>query len=157
MSLVNPEKIIEAGILTGEGYEVTCNGIDLTIKEVYKLSGPGILYQNSKELPSKTKINAKNDMFNLIKGNCYDIITNQHVKVPENMAAWLIQRSTLNRMGGFITSGLYDSGFENYIGCVLHCRNDVKLEKGARIAQIIFIKADPASLYQGQYQSNEVV
>ena len=41
------------------------------------------------------------------------------VTVPAGLAAFLIVRSTLNRNGIFITSGLYDQGFSNNIGFVM--------------------------------------
>ena len=64
----------------------------------------------------------------------------------------MIARSTLNRNGIFITSGLYDSGFENYIGGVMHVRcGPARIERGTRIAQFIYVEAETASMYEGQY------
>ena len=69
-----------------------------------------------------------------------------------NACGWLIARSTLNRNGIFITSGLYDSGFENYIGGVMHVRcGPATIEKGARIAQFIFVEAETVRMYDGEY------
>ena len=72
--------------------------------------------------------------------------------MPTGYAGWLIARSTLNRNGIFITSGLYDSGFENFIGGVMHVRGGpARIEKGARIAQFIFVEAETVRLYDGEY------
>jgi len=92
-------------------------------------------------------------MFELEQGS-YQFETKHKVTIPEGMAGWLIARSTLNRNGIFITSGLYDSGFSNFIGGVMHVMTGhAKIERGARIAQFILADAETAHLYDGQYNA----
>jgi len=92
-------------------------------------------------------------MFELEQGS-YQFETKHEVTIPEGMAGWLIARSTLNRNGIFITSGLYDSGFSNFIGGVMHVMTGhAKIERGARIAQFILADAETAHLYDGQYNA----
>ena len=82
----------------------------------------------------------------------FDGMSNVTVKLPEGVACMLIIRSTLNRNGIFLTSGLYDSGFEGPIGFTL--RNDsgvAFIKRGTRVGQIMFMSSDSAGLYSGGY------
>ncbi|KKL65795.1 hypothetical protein LCGC14_2151400 [marine sediment metagenome] len=85
---------------------------------------------------------------------CYDFTCNEYVKVPKNAVAMLIQRSSLNRCGAYITSGLYDNGFENYVGGVLHVARSLRIQKNTRICQIVFFETRHEAQYKGKYQSH---
>jgi deoxycytidine triphosphate deaminase len=88
----------------------------------------------------------------LINGQGYDFSSNFHVTLPEGVAAQLIIRSTLNRSGVFLTSGLYDSGFDGAIAGVLRISNGhFTLAPNTRIGQILFIKSEAGGLYAGGY------
>ena len=87
-------------------------------------------------------------------GKKYQFDTSHWVAIPEGFAGWLIPRSTLNRNGISITSGLYDSGFQNYVGAVMHigCGN-ARIQKGARVAQFVYCEAETDSMYEGDYNA----
>jgi deoxycytidine triphosphate deaminase len=89
-------------------------------------------------------------LFALGKG-VYQFETQHHIKVPEGYAGYLIPRSSLNRNGLFVMSGLYDSGFENSIGGTLYVMGNAVIERNSRIAQFVMVKAETAHLYNGQY------
>lgn len=153
--IINPKKIVEDGIIQNvdDGkFEVQQNGIDLTIKSLAQIEG-GQLKRDGKTIKDYHEIEPdEDDLFWLMPGKAYSVEFEQKIEVPENMCAQIIQRSTLNRMGGFIIAGLYDSGFKNQIGAVLRTNAFISIEKGSRVAQIIFEDADAASQYNGQYQ-----
>lgn len=150
----NPKEIVEKKIvenLEGGNLEVQQNGIDLTIESIEEVQG-GILGRDERAIKGYQDIPiSKDEWWDLVPG-VYSIMFQQKVEVPENMCAQIVQRSTLNRMGGFILSGVYDSGFKNQIGAILRVNSFIKIQKGARVAQIVFQEADPASLYEGVYQ-----
>ena len=74
------------------------------------------------------------------------------VKIPEGYAGWVITRSTLNRNGLFITSGLYDSGYHGVMAGALHVEGGpAKIEKGTRVAQFLMFEAETLSMYDGDY------
>ena len=61
-------------------------------------------------------------------------------------------------MGGTVTSGVYDPGFEvDQMGGVMTITKSVVLEKGARLAQIIMFENNSAELYDGQWQKDKDV
>ncbi len=152
--IINPNKIIEMKAvenLTDNSFEVQQNGIDLTIESIDLIEG-GKLGKNERSIKEYIPVVDDKGWFDLAPLYAYSITFQQKVKVPENMCASIIQRSTLNRMGGYIFSGLYDSGFNNVIGAVLRTNSNLKIQKGARVAQIIFQEAESASQYKGIYQ-----
>lgn len=93
------------------------------------------------------------NVWDLRSGMCYDFVSNFHVQLPAGVAADLIIRSTLNRCGLFLTSGLYDSGFNGHVAGVLRvCGGDFNLAPNTRIGQIRFIRSeDSGKLYEGGY------
>jgi len=82
----------------------------------------------------------------------YDISSDFYVNIPEGVAAELIIRSTFNRNGIFITSGIYDSGYRGPIAGCLHNRSgEAYIAKGTRIGQIKFIESKSEGTYAGGY------
>lgn len=155
--IINPKKVVELGLvknLEGGKFEVQQNGIDLTIESVEGVNG-GVLGIHERRLGTYVEIETDRDGYWDLFPGVYSIMFQQEVEVPDNMCAEIVQRSTLNRMGGFILSGVYDSGFKNQIGAILRVSVQLKIQKGARVAQILFQDADPASLYNGVYQGGK--
>ena len=58
------------------------------------------------------------------------------------------------RMGAMIFTALWDPGYEGKGSSLLYVFNNegVVIEKGARIAQLIVIKAQTEKKYSGRYQ-----
>lgn len=93
------------------------------------------------------------DVWHLRNGMCYDFSSNFHVKLPVGVAAELVIRSTLNRSGIFLTSGLYDSGFNGHIAGMLRISGgDLYLAPNTRIGQVKFVRSeDSGKVYAGGY------
>lgn len=124
---INPKKIIEEGVLTPASHtEVQQNGIDCTVAE-------GII------IPPKGFIN---------------VFLQETVNIPSNYFMTFHHRSSFSRKGVFITSGVYDSGFCGSMGCSIYNMSDeaVHIPINTRVGQAVFWEANPASLYNGQYQ-----
>jgi len=87
----------------------------------------------------------------------YQFETTQSILVPAGMAGWLIPRSTLNRNGIGITSGLYDSGYNNGIGGLIRVPAGLTFTVSwrSRIAQFIMADAETAGLYAGDYNKKD--
>lgn len=94
----------------------------------------------------------ENGYYHLNSG-VYGILTDVDCKIAEGEAGILIPRSSLNRNGIFLKSGLYDSGFDNAVGCTLYIQAPCffKVQKGARIGQFLLFKAECLNLYNGSY------
>lgn len=80
--------------------------------------------------------------------------SNLYVTVPDKMVGWLVTRSSLNRNGVVVMSGLYDSAFSGNVGGTIYFNDSsyYHLERGMRIAQFVLAEADMVHKYRGQYQ-----
>lgn len=166
--LISPVKAIESGWVSGE-YEpsdVSPNGIDFRLQRLFspdpKSTNSFIIRKDdSKQHRVYTEVLPYHidtqDLFGwrLNSNNSYDFTSNLSVRLPNNVAALIIQRSTLNRNSMMITSGLWDSGFKGNVSGQLrnNASQEAYIEKDVRIGQIIFMEAQSAYAYHGQYQS----
>ncbi|RLJ04188.1 MAG: hypothetical protein DRP18_05010 [Candidatus Aenigmatarchaeota archaeon] len=125
---INPKDVKKQGLVKfAKNTEIQQVGIDLTISEDIRL---------------------KHNEHKLVKLN--EVIT-----VPPDAFGLIFSRSTFNRLGILITATVFEPGWKgipvisiyNFSGT---CFN---IPKNTRVAQIIFFKADAASVYNGQYQN----
>lgn len=89
--------------------------------------------------------------------HCYDAMSDFYVNVPEGVAAMLVPRSSFNRNGLFIMSGIFDSGFQNNIGFMIYnLGGNSRIAPHTRIGQIIFVDSQTSGkLYDGIYNENK--
>lgn len=130
------------------------NAVDLRVKKIFTIHkasrfelGEGVKLhrRTSEELPDE------DGWWNLQRGT-YEIVMENIVSIEEGYAGFVITRSTLNRNGVFITSGLYDSGYHGVMAGCLHVRvGPMKLQKGTRVGQFLLFEAETLSLYNGSY------
>jgi deoxycytidine triphosphate deaminase len=84
------------------------------------------------------------------------VIMENIINVAEGEAGFVITRSTLNRNGVFITSGLYDSGYNGVMAGVMHINCGLmKIKPGTRIGQYLCFKAESLHKYDGDYGLNK--
>lgn len=139
------------------------NAVDLRVNSVELLHSlefnaelnPLVVLQEQKtvhHIPQPIPIDPTNNSW-LLKRGIYKFETNHYVDVPSGHCGWLITRSSLNRNGIFILSGLYDSGFKGYVGGTLYNMGcHLLLEHNTRVCQFVLAKAQTEKLYEGSYQ-----
>jgi len=129
------------------------NAIDLRLDKVFRIL-PNlfeITNDHKKHRGSEEILPDAEDFYTLSPGS-YEIVMENIIHVGEGEAGWVITRSTLNRNGCFITSGLYDSGYHGVMAGVLHITvGDVRIKKGTRVGQYLSFNAEALSLYDGDY------
>ena len=130
------------------------NAVDLRIKKIFEINkkSPFIISEEDKTHRGSTEVQPDEEgWFNLERGT-YEIIMENVVSVGEGYAGFVITRSTLNRNGLFITSGLYDSGYHGVMAGCLHVRvGPAKIKKGTRVGQFLLFEAETLSMYDGSY------
>ena len=132
-------------------------GVDLTIGEVYRFRGYGLLgFSNeSRVLPDVEKLEFGDDGRLFLEKGAYRIRYNEVVRVPSDCVAIGLPRSSLMRMGATVISALWDPGYEGRGEGLLMVENPygIVLEKNARVVQLIFIRLEskPVSEYRGAY------
>lgn len=129
------------------------NATDLRIGKVFKINtNEFIINEESKvHRGSQQLFPDASDWFHLDVG-AYEIIMENEITVGADEAGWVVPRSSLNRNGVFITSGLYDSGYKGVMAGVMHVEcGPVRIQKGTRVAQFVLFKAEALSNYNGSY------
>lgn len=160
---INPKQAIAEGWVKfpewmSEESQQKCiqpNALDFTVDAIYIIGNDSFeISETSKIMRAQTKLETFEGNFLLTQG-CYDAMSDFYVNVPEGVAACLVTRSTFNRNGVFIQSGLYDSGFKGNCGFVIYnMGGNTKITPRTRIGQLIFVKSeDSGVMYAGGYNT----
>lgn len=143
--------------------DVQPNACDLRLGKVFAIKGElfEISNDHKKHRGSYELALDEDGYFNLEVGS-YEVIMENAISVGESEAGWVITRSTLNRNGLFLTSGLYDSGYGidpntgGHVGSVmagvLHVTTGpARIKQGTRIGQYLSFDAESLHMYNGSY------
>jgi len=164
--IVNPKIVLESGYVTkfdgclDINIEEQCQqvGIDVRVDLIARVAGPVQMSDADDEKIRPTYfplVLDKFGFFHLQANYAYVVDTMEYIQVPNNMTAFLIHRSSYNRSGILCVSAVFDPGFRGRIGCTMYPSVDVSIKWGSRLGQIVFMEADAASLYVGQYQDQK--
>jgi len=143
------------------------NAVDLRLGKVFRIL-PNVFEitnDTKKHRGSEEIIPDKEDFYTLEPGH-YEVVMENIIHVGEHEAGWVITRSTLNRNGLFLTSGLYDSGYGidaktgekvgGMMAGVLHVQvGPARIKKGTRIGQFILFNAEMLHRYDGDYGNHK--
>jgi deoxycytidine triphosphate deaminase len=146
---------------------VSPNALDFTLDKLFTIeeSREFVISETTKQMRKGEELFAKaepesmtqrfeGEFWRLLTNTVYDGMSDFYVRVPEGVAAMLIIRSTFNRNGIFLTSGIYDAGFEGNIGFAVHNRSGIaRIAPGTRIGQLIFVASDSVGQYAGGYNT----
>jgi deoxycytidine triphosphate deaminase len=135
--------------------QVQPNAIDLKIDKIFKLNNKTF------EISEKAKVHRGSELLMPGTNNSwqlpvgiYEIIMQGEISIGPNEAGFIITRSTLNRNGLFITSGLYDSGYNGVMAGALHVTGGPAIiQRGARVGQFLLFEAESLNQYSGSYGS----
>ena len=129
------------------------NAVDLRLGKVFKIC-PNNFWVSNTEKKHRNSIElkpGKEGYYELTPGH-YEVVMENIIHVGEGEAGWVITRSTLNRNGCFLTSGLYDSGYHGAMAAVLHVTVATAfIKQGTRIGQYLSFNAENLSTYDGDY------
>lgn len=134
--------------------QIQPNAMDLKVDKIFKINKDKVFLIDEDMKEHRGAIEIEPDLNNYwhLTPGCYEIIMEGKIKIAEDEAGWVITRSTLNRNGLFITSGLYDSGYEGVMAGALHVNvNDAIIKKGTRVGQFLLFKAESLNMYDGDY------
>ena len=133
--------------------DIQPNAVDLRIGKVFEIStNIFILTDEKKEHRGSIELSTDLDGFWTLAQGCYEVIMENMIEVGENEAGWVITRSTLNRNGVHLTSGLYDTGYNGVMAGVMHVNcGAFRIKKGTRIGQYLNFQAENIGSYDGDY------
>ncbi len=137
--------------------DVQPNAVDLRVNKIFKINNNEFEISNdTKKHRSATEIipeyrEGEWEWWYLEPGT-YEIVMENIISVGADEAGWVITRSTLNRNGVFITSGLYDSGYHGVMAGAMHVTTGpMWLKKGTRVGQFLLFKSQALKKYDGDY------
>jgi len=141
--------------------QVQPNGIDLTLREIALLQSSGkIGVDNSQRVVSDLAPLVFDGLgfIDLVPG-AYIITYNETVHLPNNIMALGRPRSSLLRCGVTIGTAAWDAGYSGRSQSLMVVYNPqgFRLQKNARIAQLIFLRLTGKTQgYQGVYQGENL-
>ncbi len=134
------------------------SGYDLRVGKIYRIKSTGFIGAG-KQINSEAE--EITELEYALKPNEYVLIeTLEKVNMPKNLAARILPRSSVFRLGCALITAFVDPGFRGTLTMGLKNLSDrnFKFEKGARIAQILFEEVSgDVTLYKGRYQGGKVV
>ena len=161
LSLIKNEKMIQNYV--DLNLQLNDHGFDLTVSKIYKPQKFGVIdFDNSlrtlpEYLPLRFQpISIKGKVVDgiILNVGAYVIEINELIKLPKNVCAIALPRSSLIRSGATICSALWDAGYCGKGKLLLLCHNNIVLVKNARIAQMVFFKlTSEVNGYNGIYQN----
>lgn len=132
------------------------NAVDLRLDKVFSITTATftISEEDKQHRGTVELLPNKDGWWHLLPGH-YEIVMENIINVGFGEAGWVITRSTLNRNGVFLTSGLYDSGYNGVMAGVMHVTiGPIKIKRGTRVGQYLSFDAETLSKYEGSYGLN---
>lgn len=134
------------------------NGLELSLESVWRMARYGSLPapgMGDRVFPDYYAIKPNREGWWHLEKGCYKVIYSEYVHIPADFCAIARPRSSLLRMGAWIATALWDSGYEGRSESLLVVENPagIRLQRGARLIQLVFLTLGKAAgkLYQGRY------
>jgi dUTP pyrophosphatase len=129
------------------------NAVDLRLGKVFWISSNMFTIDEERKIHRGTvEILPDNDGYYRLEPGHYEVVMENKITVGDGEAGWVITRSTLNRNGVFITSGLYDTGYSGVMAGVMHVTiGPMRIKPGTRIGQYLTFEAQALHKYDGDY------
>jgi len=133
--------------------DVQPNAVDLRLGKVMKINNSAFTIDEDKKIHrGSDDIPIHSDGYYYLEPGSYEVIMENQIDVGPNEAGFVITRSTLNRNGCFLTSGLYDTGYKGVMAGVLHVNcGTMRIKPGTRVGQYLCFDAESLSSYDGDY------
>ena len=139
--------------------QVQPNGVDLTAEAVFEQIEPGRIGREGKRIGERREIEADDEeavpTYRLTPGG-YVARYGETISIPEGHVGFVLPRSSLMRNSAMLHTAVWDAGYTGRGEGLLEVHHDVKLERGARIAQLVFARADHEETYEGSYQGENL-
>jgi dUTP pyrophosphatase len=150
--------------------QVQPHGIDLRLESIWGFGGPGTLARDAprattvaahpeRVLPDREPLPWEADGALHLPPGPYLVRFAEIVNLPLDLMALARPRSTLLRCGALLHTAVWDAGYQGRSEALLVVANPhgLRLERGARICQMIFLTLDAAGAgYRGAYQGENV-
>ena len=154
MTMINVGGDVSTSTLTAiQKGDIQPNAVDLRLGKVFKIKDNVFTIDEDQKVHRGSDLyEAWEDGYYYLYPGQYEVIMENEIHVGPDEAGFVITRSTLNRNGCFLTSGLYDTGYDGVMAGVLHVNVGLmRIRPGTRIGQYLSWKAEALSSYDGDY------
>lgn len=154
MSMINVGGLRTTTRLEGiQAGDTQPNAVDLRLGKVFKINDNVFTIDETQKVHrGSEEFEPWQDGYYYLTPGSYEVSMENVIHVGDDEAGFVITRSTLNRNGCFLTSGLYDSGYHGVMAGVLHVNCGLmRIAPGTRIGQYLSWKAESNHLYDGDY------
>jgi len=139
--------------------QVQPNGVDLTVEAVFEQVEAGRIARDGKRIGEREEIDphaqAEVPTFRLSPGG-YVARYGETISIPEGHVGFVLPRSSLMRNSAMLHTAVWDAGYTGRGEGLLEVNHDLELERGARIAQLVFARANHEETYDGSYQGENI-
>lgn len=140
--------------------QVQPNAVDVKLDKLFAIKHDQVFHINEDIKQHRGSEEIEPDEFGnfeLQPGTSYEFLAQGKVTIGEGEAGFIITRSTLNRNGLFLTSGLYDTGYSGVMAGVIHNNSGPAIiQKGTRIGQMLIWEAEALHHYDGDYGTGKM-
>ena len=135
------------------------HGLDVRLESVWRPSAAGRIGLAEREIPPREALPFDPDGWQLLRPGGYVVRLCETVCLPKDVMALGFARSSLLRSGCGLLSAVWDAGYHGRSEALLVVTNPAgfRVERGARIAQLVFFRLpSPTVGYGGVYQGEHV-
>jgi dUTP pyrophosphatase len=141
--------------------QIQPNGVDLTLAAVYDQQTPGRIGVDGKEigdreLQSPASPAGDDSAVYYLSAGTYVAQYAETITIPANHVGFVYPRSSLLRNSSMLNTAVWDAGYSGKGEGLLQVGQEIEIESGARIAQLVFAEADHEGLYEGSYQNERL-
>lgn len=154
MSMKNIADNRSTSKLTGvQPQDVQPNAVDLRLGKVLWIASNMFTIDEERKIHRGTvDMRLDDEGYYRLEPGHYEVVMENKITVGDGEAGWVITRSTLNRNGVFLTSGLYDTGYSGVMAGVMHVSiGPMRIKPGTRIGQYLTFEAQALHKYDGDY------
>ena len=133
--------------------DIQPNAVDLRLGKVLAISDNDFTVDETQKVHrGSEEVEVFEDGYWYLYPGAYEVIMENEIEVGMGEAGFVITRSTLNRNGVYLTTGLYDTGYHGVMAGVMHVTcGRMKVKPGTRIGQYLSFDAEALHKYDGDY------
>lgn len=140
-----------------EDDQVQPNGVDLSIGKIERVRGTPLVKEGDYSKGTREQIHPNADGIYSVNLGAFVVTYGEKIQIPDDCVGYVFPRSRLMRSGAFLSTALWDAGYEGKGEGFLMPMTRMRIEHGMNIAQIVFIDADEAEeLYDGTHQGENL-
>jgi dUTP pyrophosphatase len=141
--------------------QIQPNGVDLTADVVFEQLEPGRIGRDGKEIGERVarpleELEERDPHTYYLPEGSYVVRYGERIAIPEGHVGFVYPRSSLMRNSCMLNTAVWDAGYEGRGEGLLQVHHDIEIERGARIAQLVFAEANHEDVYDGSYQGENV-